>query len=102
MTVKLKQKKDFKTSEYYEHYCKTIESYGIDLIKEILENNNNEVKYTWNDVLKMVFRFVNGDLKDFKDKVDLNPITEERDKEEEERLIEEQAIQLMNGQQYNI
>lgn len=91
----VKEIKDFKSTPYYEYYTKKIEDISVDLIKDIMKNkwNDRDKKYSWNDVLKKVYEIVDGELKEFKDSLDLNPYKEERDlakeKEYEENLDKE-------------
>jgi hypothetical protein len=82
---------DFKDTPYYKFYEKKINDYNELIIKSILLSNDNEIKYSWNDVLKEVFKFINWELKDFKDCTDINPNNTDRKKKLYERLVEEQA-----------
>lgn len=91
MEKEIKEIKDFKSTPYYEYYGKQIDEYCRQLLVEQMRTQWVEFdkKYSWNDVLKEVFKFINGDLRDFKDSLDMNPVKEEVDKNYEEKLDKE-------------
>jgi hypothetical protein len=88
--------RDFKDTDYYEQYVEMINSYNTKLITSILSQQwiDNDQKYTRWDVLKEVLKFVNGDMKEFKDLKQLNPNREMLDEDEIKKLVEEQARNL--------
>jgi hypothetical protein len=93
----IKPIKDFVSSEYYGYYNKRIQDYSVKIINTIMESQwiEDEKKYTWNDVLKEVFKFVNGKLKRFPEDPDLNPTHTEYEAENLKTLIEESAKQYL-------
>jgi len=95
--AKIKELKDFRYTPYYKYYNKTIDEYCIQIIESTMieQWTDQDKKYTRSDVLKEVYKFVNRELRDFKDKIEINPSTEEVNYEEEKRMIREQAKQLL-------
>ena len=92
----MKTIRDFKDTEYYEYYEKVINNYCAKIINSIMQTQwQNDIKYSWNDVLKEVYKFVNWELRDFKDDIDINQYREEEDVGKEKELIREQAKQLL-------
>lgn len=85
--VKLERGMNFQDSEYYKPYLERINEYSCDIVSQILDTNDNEIKYSWNDVLKLVYRFVNSELREFADSLDLNPNEEEIDKEVQKEVL---------------
>ena len=97
--VKLKEFKDFRNTPYYKYYEKRIDEYCMIIINNILKTqwtDNNKI-YNYNDVMKEVLKFVNGDLRQFKDDLDINPNQEDKEKQEADKFIEEQAKLLLNN-----
>lgn len=78
---------NFKETEYYKPYLDRINEYCVDIVNEILDTNQNEIKYSRNDVLKLVYRFVNTQLRDFADSLDLNPIEEKVDEDIQKEVL---------------
>ena len=70
--------KDFNKSEYYEHYLSTVSRYQQDILIKIMDNNDNEIWYTRNDVLKLVFKFCDTQLREFPESLDVNPTKAEQ------------------------
>lgn len=87
--------RDLIDTPYYDLYLKMINSYSKNIIKSILSNQTNEVKYTWNDVLKEVFKFVNGDLRKFPETFDVNPNRELLEQEEYDEAVKKQTMQFL-------
>ncbi len=94
-TIKHIPFKDLKDTPYYDVYLKMINTYSQNIIEEVMRNQNNDIKYTWNDVLKQVFKFINGDLKKFPDRFDVNPSRELLEKQELDEITRQQTIQLL-------
>lgn len=92
----VKPTRDFKDTEYYKQYVDMINSYKNKLIISIVTQQgiDNEQKYTWWDVLKEVLKFVDWNMKEFKDLDSLNPNREQTDKDELQRYVDEQAKNL--------
>ena len=78
---------NFKETEYYKPYLARLDEYCCDIVNQILDSNDNEIKYSWNDVLKLVYRFVNTELRDFADSLDLNPIEEKVDESVQREIL---------------
>lgn len=92
-----KEFKDFTGTPYYQLYKKRIQEYSDKIVKSIVEMQwiDNEVKFTRWDVLKEVYKFVNKELVEFPDDIDLNP-TQERERQFRiEKAIEEQSKQMV-------
>lgn len=87
---------DFKDTIYYKEYVSMIDSYSIKIIKNIISQQwiDNEHKYTRWDVLKEVLKFVNGEMKEFKELETLNPNRKIQEQEDIQRLVDEQAKSL--------
>lgn len=85
--MKVEKASNFKETEYYKPYLARIDEYCVDIVNEILDSNENEIKYSWNDVLKLVYRFVNTQLRDFADSLDVNPHEDEKVDEEIQKEI---------------
>lgn len=85
--VKVERWMNFRESEYYKPYLERINEYSCDIVNQILETNDNEIKYSWNDVLKLVYRFVNTELREFADSLDLNPREEKIDEEVQKEVL---------------
>lgn len=64
---------DFKDTEHYNIYKELINEILYWLIHSIMISKDNEVKYTWNDVLKQVYLIVKDHLKGLEDSQDMNP-----------------------------
>jgi hypothetical protein len=64
-----------------------LDEYCCDIVNQILDSNDNEIKYSWNDVLKLVYRFVNTELRDFADSLELNPIEEKVDESIQKEIL---------------
>lgn len=90
---KINELKDFKDTPYYEYYVNMIDEYSIKIITSIIEMQwiDNEVKYTRWDVLKETMKFINWDLKEFKDLDIVNPSRKEIEKEQMKEAIERQT-----------
>jgi len=93
METKIKELKDFRDTPYYEYYTKTIDEYWSKIVKSIVEQQwiDNEVKYTRWDVLKEALKFINWDLREFKDLDVVNPSRNEIEQEEMKEAVERQA-----------
>ena len=78
---------NFKETEYYKPYLARLDEYCCDIVNQILDSNDNEIKYSWNDVLKLVYRFVNTELRDFADSLELNPIEEKVDENVQREVL---------------
>lgn len=78
---------NFKETEYYKPYLARLDEYCCDIVNQILDSNDNEIKYSWNDVLKLVYRFVNTELRDFADSLELNPIEEKVDENVQREIL---------------
>ncbi|MBO7713871.1 MAG: hypothetical protein J6S85_09905 [Methanobrevibacter sp.] len=78
---------NFKETEYYKPYLARLDEYCCDIVNQILDSNDNEIKYSWNDVLKLVYRFVNTELRDFADSLELNPIEEKVDESVQREIL---------------
>jgi len=91
--MEIKELKDFKDTPYYEYYWKMIDEYWVKIVKCIVEQQwiDNEKKYTRWDVLKEVLRFINGDLREFRDLEVINPSRWEMEENEMKEAIERQA-----------
>lgn len=85
--VQIDRQLNFKESEYYKPYIERINEYCCDIVNQILDTNDNEIKYSWNDVLKLVYRFVNSELREFADSLDLNPREEKVDEAVQKELM---------------
>lgn len=99
MAGKLKEVKDFKSTPYYEYYSKVIDWYCEKIIKSQMLTQWKEFdkKYSWNDVLKEVFKFANEELREFKDELNINPTRDEQLLKEENELIEKQINILLGN-----
>jgi hypothetical protein len=95
--------KDFRDSVYYDTYSKVLDEYSIKLIKEsMLERwTDDDKRFNWNDVLKEVFKFINTDLKEFKDSIDVNPNRDEIAKQKLEKMLKIQAKQMLGINWYD-
>ena len=78
---------NFKETEYYKPYLARLDEYCCDIVNQILDSNDNEIKYSWNDVLKLVYRFVNTELRDFADSLELNPIEEKVNEDIQKEIL---------------
>ena len=81
--------KDFRDSVYYDTYSKVLDNHCIKIINSVMQEQSNEVKYSWNDVMKEVFKFINTDLREFKDSIDVNPNREQLEAKEMNDLVKE-------------
>lgn len=97
---KLQEIKDFRTSEYYKFYSDMVNEYCVKTIKSIVESQwiDNEVKYTRWDVLKELLKFLNWDLREFKDLDITNPSRVYIEEKEMKEDVERQAKQLLGIQ----
>jgi hypothetical protein len=93
--VKVKGLLDFKKTDYYDYYTKVIDDYSISIIEQVMSNNNNDIKYSWNDVLKLVYKFINSELRDFKDNVEINPEINKLEQKTEQEYLEQQAKEML-------
>lgn len=93
----LKELKDFKTTPYYKYYTEMVDDYSIKIINSIITQQwiDAEKKYTRWDVLKEVRKFINTDLRQFKDLDVINPNKEEEEKKKLEDLLQKQAKQIL-------
>lgn len=93
----LKEIKDFKDTPYYKYYGDMIDEYSIKIINSIITQQgiDTEKKYTRWDVLKEVWKFINKELREFKDLDVINPNNEEVEKNELNNLLEEQAKKML-------
>jgi hypothetical protein len=89
--------KDFISTPYYELYNKRINDYCVKVIKSTMQSQgiDDEKKYTWGDVLKEVYKFVNVELRKFPNDLDLNPTRTRTSQEQLDKAIEEQAKQML-------
>lgn len=88
---------DFKDTIYYDKYLERVSGYQRQIISEIMNNNNNEQKYTRNDVLKLVFKILEVQIKDFADSLDVNPTQSLQYDKEFKKAVEEQTKILLNN-----
>lgn len=88
--------RDFKDTDYYKQYVEMINSYNTKIITTILSQQwiDNDQKYTRWDVLKEVLKFINWEMKEFKDLKQLNPNRELLAEDELKKMVEEQARNL--------
>lgn len=93
----MEEVRDFKDTPYYEYYSKRIDEYWIQLIRSVMDSQwiDTDKKFSRADVLKEVYKFVNGELREFKDELDMNPNAERVQKAVEDELIKNQAKQLL-------
>lgn len=89
--MSLNELKDFKTTPYYKYYTEMVDEYCKLIVDRIMSQQwiDFDKKYSWNDVLREVYKFVNNDLREFKDLDLINPSTKELEDEKERKLIEE-------------
>ena len=62
-----------------------------------MKNNDNDPKYTWNDVLKLVFKILEVQIKEFADSLDVNPAQSLTFDKDLEKAVEEQTKLLLNN-----
>lgn len=91
--VNIKELKDFKDTPYYKYYTDMINEYWIKVIRSIVDQQwiDTEKKYTRWDVLRETLKFINTDLKDFKDLEIINPSRTEIEKQEMDEAVKEQT-----------
>lgn len=86
---------DFKDTEYYKLYEEHIDMFMKAILEEIINNTDNEIKYTWNDVLKRVFLYIHSELKGRKDSVELNPNAFDKASEKIMKEVTQEAYRMM-------
>lgn len=93
----LKELKDFNTTPYYKYYTEMVDDYSIKIINSIITQQwiDTEKKYTRWDVLKEVRKFINSDVRQFKDLDVVNPNKEEKEKQELDNLLHEQSKKIL-------
>lgn len=91
--VNIKELKDFKDTPYYQYYTDMINEYWVKVIRSIVDQQwiDTEKKYTRWDVLRETLKFINTDLKDFKDLEIINPSRTEIEKQEMDEAVKEQT-----------
>jgi hypothetical protein len=91
--VNIKELKDFKDTPYYKYYTDMINEYWVKVIRSIVDQQwiDTEKKYTRWDVLRETLKFINTDLKDFKDLEIINPSRTEIEKQEMDEAVKEQT-----------
>lgn len=89
--------KDFIDTPYYEVFKKRIQEYLDKIVKTIVETQwiDSKVEYTYWDVLREVYKFVNKELVMFPDDIDVNPYREQEREFKIEKAVEEQAKQML-------
>jgi hypothetical protein len=91
--VDIKELKDFKDTPYYKYYTDMIDEYWVKIVKSIVEKQwiDTDEKFTRADVLRETLKFVNWDLREFKDLEIVNPsrteIMEQEIKDATERQV---------------
>lgn len=89
--------KDFKDTPYYDIYKERINDYAKNIINSIVSMQwiDNKSVFTRGDVLKEVLKIVTNQLAEFPEDIDLNPNKEAVTKERMDKIIEEQAKQMI-------
>jgi len=84
---------DFKDTEYYKQYVAMIDEYWVKIVRSIVESQwiDTEEKFTRWDVLRETLKFVNWELRDFKDLDVVNPSRTEIEEEKIKDATERQA-----------
>ena len=88
---------DFNQTPYYKMFLDRVSNYQKEIILEIMKNNDNDPKYTWNDVLKLVFKILEVQIKEFADSLDVNPAQSLTFDKDLEKAVEEQTKLLLNN-----
>lgn len=88
---------DFNQTPYYKMFLDRVSNYQKEIILEIMKNNDNDLKYTWNDVLKLVFKILEVQIKEFADSLDVNPAQSLTFDKDLEKAVEEQTKLLLNN-----
>lgn len=88
---------DFNQTPYYKMFLDRVSNYQKEIILEIMKNNDNDPKYTWNDVLKLVFKILEVQIKEFADSLDVNPTQSLTFDKDLEKAVEEQTKLLLNN-----
>lgn len=86
---------DFKQSQYYPFYLKMLEEKKVNIVRTILKIKNNDVKYTWDDVLKQVLRFIEWTMTEFVNSPLVNPNMSAKEKKEYDKFVEDQSLELL-------
>lgn len=86
---------DFTKSEYYEYYLNTISKRSQQIMIEVMNSNNNDKKYTRDDVLKLVFKFVETQLREFPESLDVNPTRESQHKKQVNESVKRETSLLL-------
>jgi len=89
----IKEIKDFKETPYYNYYTDMINEYWVKVIRSIIDQQwiDTDKKYTRWDVLRETLKFINTDLRNFKDLEIINPSRTEIEKHDMEEAIKEQT-----------
>lgn len=89
--------KDFIDTPYYEVFKKRIQEYSDKIVKSIVESQwiDNKVEFTRGDVLREVYKFVNKELVEFPEDIEVNPYREQEREFKIEKALEEQAQQML-------